>query len=152
MSTTKRVFFKVRDIYGNTTTVSDTIDYNQTPDFDNTFGTNGIDVYQCQITDSSPCDIGKVKIQYRIRDKDKLDGANNQSTVTALIEYYNGTVYQAVTALTGDTGNLTVETVGSDYPTYNPAYKTFTTYWNAKIDFADQFKNGATNKNSHYRQ
>ena len=142
VSTTKRVFFKVRDIYGNTATVSDTIDYNQTPEFDATFGANGLDVYQCQITDSSPCDIGKVRIQYRIRDKDRLDGLQNP--VTAAIEYLNVT-YQAATTLSDAAGtdrtNLAMETVNSDYNTYNPDYKTFTTYWNAKTDFAGQFQN-----------
>ena len=147
VSTTKRVFFKVRDIYGNTTTDDDDINYNQTPEFDisdavlQTNGT-GIAVYQCQITDSSPCDIGKVRIQYRVRDKNRLDGLQNP--VTAAIEYLNGT-YQAANTLSDAAGtdrtNLAVETVSSDYNTYNPDYKTFTTYWNAKTDFAGYFQN-----------
>ncbi len=109
-----------QDATGNTGWV-----FNSPPEFDATFGTNGIDV--AQVSDAGTY-FGWVKIQYRPYDMDTLDGKpENQGYITPSFAYKSGDGYTGITGqyLAGDTSkeHITATAVGTT---------TYTAYWDAK--------------------
>ena len=87
---------------GATATVDDvvvTYVVNAAPNFDATYGTNGISVLQ--IATSSDANWGKVFIQYKVRDVDSTSGTNSPNKVNPSFEYStnNGGNWTSITPL-----------------------------------------------------
>ena len=137
-----------------TPTLSDVSTYyvvNAPPEFDATYGTNGLNI--SQISNSADSNYGKVQIQYSIRDIDTSTGSFTPDYVTPTFEYtLDGTNYEDV-----DLAKVTFGTApdGGGYSTYSGkttnkvsegSYLTYTAYWDAKTQtgldgsYSDNFK------------
>jgi titin len=97
---------------------------NATPEFDATFGTNGVSV--SQVSDSADANWGKVEIQYHIRDTDTTSGSITPGYVTPSFEYNIGAGWVSI-----GSGNLSPGAV-DDKAVGESAYTTYTAYWDAK--------------------
>jgi hypothetical protein len=93
---------------------------NAPPEFDNSFGTNGISAFQV----SDPQDLlwGRVRIQYSIRDPDTTQGSVTPGYITPRFQYSldNGNTWNDITATylrDGDLANKSVQEV--NYTTYD---------------------------------
>lgn len=97
---------------------------NAVPEFDATYGTNGITV--AQVTDTGDANWNNVKIDYSIRDSDTSSGTANPGYVTPTYEYNIGGGWVSITSeymSSGATDNKAVDDVN---------YTTYTVYWDAK--------------------
>ncbi|MCF7898340.1 MAG: hypothetical protein K9L31_00110 [Candidatus Pacebacteria bacterium] len=104
---------------------------NAPPEFDATYGTNGVTAIQ--ITDDQDSDYGKVSISYRIRDPDGSTGTITPGYVTPSFEYNIGGGWVAIdqSALSaGDTSNKAVD---------DNNYATYTAVWSATTSIAGVF-------------
>jgi hypothetical protein len=133
----------------NTPTLSDvTLTYvvNAPPEFDSTYGTNGVAI--SQISDPNNSNWGKVQIDYAIRDIDTTTGTSTPNYITPTFEYtLNGTDYLPID-LAGITfgnapsgGNITdINTDGkADNLVEESNYLTYTAYWNAKTQIPESY-------------
>jgi len=136
----------------DTPTLSDvTMTYvvNAPPNFDATYGTNGITI--SQVSDSEDANWGKVKIDYAIRDVDTTSGTFTADYVTPSFEYSlnGGSTWADVgsssiafgSAPSGgeiiddnDDGDMDNKVLADSYLTY-------TAYWDAKTDADENYVN-----------
>jgi len=101
---------------------------NGPPNFDATYGTNGVTV--SQISDSNSASWGKVVIQYKVRDQDN-------TSVTPSFQYNIGGGWQNITSgylAAGDTSAKTVE---------NSNYTIFSATWDAKTQIPGNYTSSA---------
>lgn len=103
---------------------------NAPPEFDATFGTNGVSV--SQISDSGSADWGKVQIQYKVLDSDTANGAN-QYKITPSLEYNIGGGWVAITSGYLAAGDLSDKTVAA------ASYTTHTATWDAKSQISGNY-------------
>ena len=103
---------KLTDSFGNTSMVSNSVKYNSAPEFDSTFGTDGVSV--SQISDKADANFGKVKIDYKVRDVD-----NVAATPTFSYDVAGGTSFTAI-----DSAELS-----GVVTTITPSYAVHTVYW-----------------------
>src|SRR6185369_10157541 len=110
-----------------------TIQYvvNAAPDFDTSFGSNGITV--SQITDSNDPNWGKVKIDYRVRDIDTTSGNVTPGSITPSFQYDSGS---GLTNIPSQylSANAT-DTKAVDEVNYN----TYTAYWDARAQIPETY-------------
>src|SRR6185369_7280402 len=110
-------------------TLSDvTVQYvvNAAPNFDTSFGVNGITVNQ--ISNSADPNWGKVKIDYRVRDVDSSQGSVTNGLITPSFQYDAGsglTTINPSNLSPSATANKAVDDVN---------YTTYTAYWDAAAD------------------
>jgi len=110
------------DVSGNTGWI-----FNSAPEFDTSFGTNGILV--SQISDSLDAHFGWVKIQYEPYDSDTFDGLPaNQGYATPSFWYKNGESWTGITSQYLASGNLDRVVVGETAE----GASTYTAYWDAR--------------------
>lgn len=121
---------------------------NAPPDFDSTYGTNGVTT--SQISDSADPNWGKVKIDYSIRDIDTSSGSFTQGYVTPTFEYtVDGTDYLEVnptniTFADPPSGGeiIDINTDGKlDNKVEENDYLTYTAYWDAKTQIDNSYSN-----------
>jgi len=98
---------------------------NAPPDFDATYGTNGVVV--SQITDSANSSFGKVSISYSVRDTDTSTGTTNPSYITPSFEYStnSGSSWSAIPSGDLQASDTTNKFVGE------VTYATYTATWTA---------------------
>lgn len=104
---------------------------NATPDFDTTYGTNGVVV--TQVTDEGDNNYGKVLISYRVRDTDGSTGTLTPGYVTPSFEYNTGGGWITIATSTlqgGDTSNKSVD---------DTTYSTYTAVWSASSTLVNTF-------------
>src|SRR6185369_2194925 len=111
--------------------VSITYVVNAAPDFDTSFGSNGITV--SQITDSNDPNWGKVKIDYRVRDIDTTSGNVTPGSITPSFQYDSGS---GLTNIPSQylSANAT-DTKAVDEVNYN----TYTAYWDARAQIPETY-------------
>jgi len=116
---------------------------NATPQFDSTFGTNGVSV--SQISNSSDPNFAKAQIQYAVKDTDTTTGTNSPNYVTPTFEYNIGGGWVAVNSANITWGDAPT---GGGFSTYggnttnkvlNGSYLTYTTYWDAKTQIPETY-------------
>ena len=141
-SRSENIQVKITDTYANTSVVDDnTVAYNATPEFDTSFGTNGISVVQ--VLDSEDPHFGQVKIDYKIRDTD-----NTTVTPTFSYDAAGGTNFTTIDQAqisgisTAITSTYTVHTVYWT-PTAE-AFSTTTANFKILIDDAEPITNTAS--------
>ncbi len=104
---------------------------NAPPEFDATYGTNGVTA--TQITDVEDANYGKVSISYRVRDPDGSTGTITPGYVTPSFEYNIGGGWVAIdqSALSaGDTSNKSAD---------DNNYATYTAMWSATTSIVGAF-------------
>jgi outer membrane protein assembly factor BamB len=108
---------------------------NGPPEFDNSFGTNGISAFQV----SDPQDLlwGRVKIQYSIRDPDTTQGSVTPGYITPRFQYSldNGNTWNDITSAylrDGDLANKAVQEVN---------YTTYDAIWDVKAQIPNVYTN-----------
>ncbi len=106
---------------------------NAPPQFDQTFGTNGVSV--SQIASSTDPNLGQVLIQYKVRDVDTTTGSSTPGFITPSFEYNIGSGWVAVDSSKLDPDALTNKAVSES------AYNTYQAVWNAKAQIPDTFSN-----------
>ncbi len=108
---------------------------NSPPQFDSTFGTNGISV--SQIATSTDANFGKVQIQFAIKDTDTTSGTNSPNYLTPSFEYNTGSGWNNISS---STISWAAAPGGGGYGTYNNStttkalegsYLTYAVYWDA---------------------
>ena len=123
----------------NTPTVANvTIKYviNLAPQFDTTFGTNGVTV--SQVSDKTDAHYGQVKIQYKPFDPDTKSGSTaNQGHVTPSFQYYSGGTWVNIPSQylgATDLNNVDVGETATD-----PNTSVHTAYWNAVAELPNNY-------------
>jgi alpha-tubulin suppressor-like RCC1 family protein len=108
---------------------------NAPPEFDNSFGTQGISAFQV----SDPQDLlwGRVKIQYSIRDPDTTQGSVTPGYITPRFQYSldNGNTWNDITSTylrDGDLSNKAVQEVN---------YTTYDAIWDVKAQIPNVYTN-----------
>ncbi|MFA5131802.1 MAG: beta-propeller fold lactonase family protein [Candidatus Paceibacterota bacterium] len=122
----------------NAPTLTDTtVTYvvNAPPDFDATFGTNGIIVEQ--IATSTDANLGKVSIEYKIRDTDTTTGSVTPGFITPSFEYNIGAGWVAITS-----GNMASSSV-TNKAVSEVGYNTYTAYFDAASALPDTYSTSA---------
>ncbi|MBI5147778.1 MAG: fibronectin type III domain-containing protein [Parcubacteria group bacterium] len=104
---------------------------NAPPDFNSSFGTNGISV--TQVADSADANWGKAVIQYAIRDPDGSSGSVTPGYVTPSIEYDIGSGWTAITASYLNSGALDNKAVSDS------GYTTYSAVWDAKTQIPNVY-------------
>ena len=146
-----------------TPTLSDVTTYyvvNAPPEFDSTFGTNGVNISQIQ--DLNDSNWGKVKIDYRIRDIDATTGNQTANFVTPTFEYSTngGLTWSNInlanvafaeapdggeitdTNLDGNLDNRVLEPILDQEGNETSAnYLTYIAYWDAKTQIPEEYSN-----------
>ena len=97
---------------------------NAPPQFDSSFGTNGISILQ--VATSTDNDWGKVKIQYSIRDIDTASSTNTPGYNTPSFEYNTGSGWKNITSEYLAAGDLNNKAVNEG------AYNIYTATWDAQ--------------------
>ncbi|KKQ59995.1 MAG: Plasminogen, partial [Parcubacteria group bacterium GW2011_GWE2_38_18] len=96
---------------------------NQPPQFDATYGTNGLSVVQATSTQSDPT---KVSISYKIRDTDGDTGTINPNQVLPTFKYNIGGGWLDVNSAYLQAGDAALKTVATS------TWNTYTAIWDAK--------------------
>jgi hypothetical protein len=122
---------------------------NASPQFDSSFGTNGVSIDQ--VSDSADSNWGKLKIQYAIEDPDATTGTATKNYVTPTFEYTldGGTNWSDVSlenisfgsAPTGGDINDRNSDGKLDNKVLEGSYLTYTAYWNAKTEIPETYSN-----------
>ncbi|MDD5397225.1 MAG: fibronectin type III domain-containing protein [Candidatus Moranbacteria bacterium] len=118
---------------------------NVSPQFDASFGTNG--VLSSQISDNADANWGKFKIQYAIKDVDAASGNVTRNYVTPSFEYsYDGTNWNTinlsnVTFAAPNGGNVTdINLDGKiDNEVLEGGYLTYAAFWDAKAQIPENY-------------
>ncbi len=112
---------------------SATVQYvvNAPPQFDSTYGTNGVLIYQNAT--SSSVTYGGVLISYKVRDPDSTTGSVTPGYITPSFEYNTGSGWVSIPSSALATGGITNKVVD------NTIYKTYQTTWFATSTVSDIF-------------
>ncbi len=132
-----KTYFTASSGTTGTSTLSDvTMTYvvNANPNFDSSFGSNGITV--SQISDSADSNWGKVKIQYSIRDTDTSTGTTNPGFITPSFEYNTGSGWNTITSSYLSANALSNKAVNSS------TYTTYTAYWDSQTQISGIYNTG----------
>jgi len=129
----------------NTPTVDDvvvTYAVNAPPNFDVTFGTNGLSAWQNAT--SSDSNWGKTMVEFHIRDIDTLSGTTNAGYVTPLLEYNIGGGWVAANSgnVTWFNSNTTFSSgtqVIGNLPVSELSYTTYTALWDAQAQIPNTY-------------
>jgi outer membrane protein assembly factor BamB len=108
---------------------------NAPPEFDNSFGSNGISAFQ--VPDPQDLLWGRVKIQYSIRDPDTTQGSVTPGYITPRFQYSldNGNTWNDITSnylRDGDLANKAVQEVN---------YTTYDAIWDVKAQIPNVYTN-----------
>jgi DNA-binding beta-propeller fold protein YncE len=117
---------------------------NAAPDFDATYGTNGVDVSQ-DATASSPT-WGKVNITYKVRDTDTNSGTINAGKILPSFEYStnNGSTWTAIPSGDLQASDSTLKDVDTCAGGANcTSYTTYTAVWTASSTVPSTFSANA---------
>ncbi len=132
---------------GATPTLSDvTVTYvvNAAPNFDASFGTNGLSV--AQIATTSHTYWGRVGAELHIRDTDTLSGSTNAGYVTPSIEYNIGGGWQTATGVLyfNSTSEFSSSTqVVGNLPISELSYTTYMAIWDAQTQIPSTYNASA---------
>lgn len=102
---------------------SSTVQYvvNAPPEFDASYGTNGVTAYQ--VSTSTDPNFGKVIITYKVRDPDTTTGTANPGYITPSFEYNTGSGWVAIATSSLAVGDLTNKAVNtSSYTLYQATW------------------------------
>ncbi|MEK7093990.1 MAG: fibronectin type III domain-containing protein, partial [Patescibacteria group bacterium] len=128
----RTIYTRLTDVFGNNLqSDSNSVGYNVPPEFNSSYGTNGLSV--SQNTSSSGSSWGKVSIQYSVRDTDTSVGSSTPGYISPSFEYSVGSGWFPITTSTlvaGDTSSKSVS---------DSSYTTHSATWHASSQLASTY-------------
>lgn len=126
------IYARVIDAYNNLGgTDSNGVGYNASPEFNPSFGTNGVSI--SQVSSSIDSTWGKVLIQYSIRDADTTVGSSTPGYITPSFEYNIGGGWASISSSSLGATDLENKAVDAS------SYTTYTATWNASSQIASTY-------------